>query len=139
MVLPALVQAQTAPVQSLSVLDSLKALPTVKEGFMWDFKQHRGLNTLGLELANSSFMANPYLKSFSLDLAWMGIDGIGAVAGYSLNALPIGAIPVLSYVKYLEIGYGLGWRTLTADTSGGNPKSDNNLIQGPVAFIKLKF
>lgn len=97
---------------------------------MYDFKNHRGLNVLGLELAS--------YKGFAIDAAWMGIDGVGAVVNYNLGSLPVQNVPVLNYVQYLNIGYGLGWRTLTA-SSGDNPKSDNQLIQGPVAFIKLKF
>lgn len=98
---------------------------------MYDFKHNRGLNVLGLEVVT--------FKGFALDAVWLGIDGLGVVANYSLSSLPIQNVPILSYVQYLNVGYGVGYRTLTSDTQGGNPSSDNRFIQGPVAFIKLKF
>lgn len=117
--------------EAIVITDSLKNLPMVKEGFMYDFKHNRGLNVLGLEIVT--------YKGFSLDAAWMGIDGLGAVANYNLGVLPVQNVPIISYVKYLNIGYGLGWRKITSDVDGGNPRSDNQLIQGPVVFVKLKF
>lgn len=129
LLMPLSAQAQTT--QSLSISDELKKLPTVKEGFMYDFKHSRGLNVLGLEVLN--------YKGFALDAAYLGIDGIGAVANYNLGSLPVQNVPILEYVQYLNIGYGLGWRTLALNPAEDNPKSDNRLIQGPVAFIKLKF
>ena len=130
LLLPALAQAQTTP-QSLSIGDTLKSLPAVKEGFMWDYTHHRGLNVLGLEVAN--------YKGVSLDAAWIGVDGLGGIVNYSLSSLPVQNVPILNYVQYLNVGYGLGIRTMTLTDVTGNPKSDNQLIHGPVAFIKFKF
>lgn len=98
---------------------------------MWDFTHRRGLNTLGLEVAS--------YKGFGLDLTWIGTDGIGAVADYSLSSLPVQDVPILSYVQYLNIGYGFGYRTLALAQTTGNPKSDNQFIHGPTVFMKFKF
>lgn len=98
---------------------------------MWDFKNHRGLNTLGFGVIN--------YKNVALDLTWIGVDGIGATLDYNLSALPVKNIPVLSYVQYLNIGYSIGYRTLTLTDVSGNPKSDNEFIQGPTVFCKFNF
>lgn len=133
-------EANLTPETSLSVTDTLKNLPSVKEGFMYDFKHNRGLNVLGLEVANASFIgSSDKWRALALDVAWIGSDGLGAVINYSLSSFPVQSLPVLNYLQYLNIGYGAGYRTLTSDTDGGNPKSDNQFISGPVAFIKLKF
>lgn len=130
LVMPQLSKAETEQT-SLSISDSLKKLPAIKEGFMYDFQHKRGLNVLGLEIAS--------YKGFSLDAAWIGIDGFGGVANYSLSSLPVQNLPILNYVQYLNIGYGLGYRTMALANVQGNPKSDNQLISGPVAFVKFKF
>lgn len=99
---------------------------------MYDFKHARVLNTLGFGVLG--------YKNVELDLAYIGIDGFGAVLNYNLSGLPVSNVPILSYVKYLNIGYGAGIRTITKVTSDDpNAKSDNEFIQGPVVFIKLNF
>ncbi len=117
--------------EGLNVLGSLQNLPAVKEGFLWDYAHHRGLNTLGLEVVS--------WKSLGLDLTWIGTDGVGATLDYSLSALPVQNVPILSYVQYLNLGYAVGYRTLALGDVTDNPKSDNQFIHGPVIFVKLKF
>lgn len=119
------------PPAVVSISDSLKALPAVKEGFFYDFSHNRGLNVLGLEVVQ--------WKGISLDAAWIGIDGIGVTIDYSLSSLPVQTIPVLNYVQYLNVGYGVGYRTITSSVTDSDPKADNEFIQGPVVYLKLKF
>lgn len=115
---------------SLSVLDSLKTLP-LKEGVMYDIKNHRVLNTLSFGVIN--------YDKVGLDVSYIGLDGIGATIEYDLSGLPVQNIPVLKYVSYLNVGYSVGYRTLALGQVSGNPKSDNQLIQGPVVFVKFNF
>lgn len=124
---PSLLPEQNQPA---SILDGLKTLP-LREGFMWDYTHHRGLNTLSLGIIG--------YKGVGVDLSYMGVDGIGATLDYDLSTLPVATVPVLKYVQYLNIGYAVGWRTLALNPVTDNPKSDNQLIQGPVLFAKLRF
>ncbi len=98
---------------------------------MYDWRHQRTLNTLGLELIS--------FKGASVDLAWMGIDGLGGTISYNLGSLPVSNVPVLKYVSYLNLGYGVGVRTITLNPTTDNPKSDNRLIQGPVVYMKFNF
>lgn len=126
---PALAQAQIAN-DTISILDQLKTLP-LKDGVMYDFKNHRVLNTLALGVLGYG--------PVSLDLSYIGIDGLGVTLDYNLSDLPVKNVPILNYVQYLNIGYTVGYRTLTNDSISDNPKSDNQFIQGPTVFIKFKF
>lgn len=98
---------------------------------MYDIKNHRGLNTLGLGVIG--------YEGFGLDLTWIGIDGIGATLDYNLGSLPVANVPILKYVKYLNVGYTVGYRTLTLNPVTDNPKSDNQFLQGPTIFCKFSF
>lgn len=119
-----------AKADAISILDQLKTLP-LKEGVMYDIKNHRGLNTLGLGVLG--------YEGVALNLTWIGIDGIGATIDYNLGGLPVANVPVLKYVKYLNLGYTVGYRTLTLNPTTDNPKSDNQFIQGPTVFVKVSF
>lgn len=127
---PCLAQAQTASSDTVSIIDQLKTLP-LKEGALYDFKHHRILNTLGLSVLGYG--------PLTVDLAYIGIDGLGATIDYNMTYLPISNVPILSYLQYLNIGYAVGYRTLTNDGVSDNPKSDNQFIQGPVVYLKFKF
>lgn len=98
---------------------------------MLDIQHHRVLNTLGFGILG--------YKDVEVDLAYIGVDGFGAVLNYNLQNLPVANVPILSYTKYLNIGYGIGYRTMALADVNDNPKSDNQLIHGPVVFIKLNF
>lgn len=129
--LPLAAQAQTVALSdTVSVLDQLKTLP-LKEGFMWNIPQNRGANTLSLGVLG--------YNGISLDLTWIGIDGLGTTLDYNLSNLPIKNVPVLSYLQYLNIGYTVGYRTLALNPTTGNPKDDNKFIHGPTVFLKFKF
>jgi len=103
----------------------------VKEGFFYDIENNRGLNVLGVEVFK--------YKGFSANLAYIGVDGAGMTADYSLAELPIENVPILKYLEYLNIGYGAGVRTITLNEIDGNPASDNRFIHGPVLYCKIKF
>ena len=106
---------------------------------MYNVGQKRGMNILGLEVANGGLIgSSEHWKALSFNVAWMGVDGIGGTIDYGLGNLPVASVPVLQYVQYLHLGYGLGVRTITTPESG-DPKSDNRLIQGPVVYLKFKF
>lgn len=113
-----------------TILDQIRTLP-LKEGVMIDFQHSRVLNTVGFGLVG--------YNGIGLDLAYIGTDGVGAVLNYNLQNLPVKNVPILSYTKYLNIGYGIGYRTMALADVDGNPKSDNQLVHGPVVFIKLNF
>lgn len=98
---------------------------------MWDFKNHRVLNTLGFGVVS--------YDNFGLDLTYIGSDGFGATIDYNLSGLPVKNIPILSYVQYLNLGYSVGYRTMAVADVTGNPKSDNQFIQGPTVYVKFKF
>lgn len=98
---------------------------------MYDIKNHRGLNTLALSVAG--------YNNFSLDFTFIGVDGLGLTLDYSLEGLPVKNVPLISYVQYLNIGYSVGYRTLTLTDVQDNPKSDNQFINGPTLFMKFKF
>jgi len=128
--LPLLVLQVRADDTKFSVFDLLNKLP-VKDGVMFDVGHSRALNTLGVGLVT--------YKGAGIDLAYIGIDGIGAVLEYDLSNLPVQNVPVLQYVKFLNIGYAAGIRTITIPADESDPKSDNQLIHGPVLFFKAKF
>lgn len=129
--LPLQVRAQeTSASNTISVIDQLKSLP-LKEGVMYDFKNNRALNTLSLGIIN--------YDSVGLDISYIGMDGLGLTLEYDLSSLPVSNIPILKYLSYLNLGYSVGYRTMAIADVQGNPKSDNQLIQGPVAFLKFKF
>lgn len=119
-----------AKADSISIMDSLKSLP-LKEGVMYDFKNDRFLNTLSFGIIN--------YNNIGLDVSYIGIDAIGATIEYDMSSLPVQNVPILKYVSYLNVGYSFGYRTMTLSPVSDNPKSDNQFIQGPVVFVKLKF
>lgn len=98
---------------------------------MVDFQHNRVLNTLGFGVVG--------YKNAEIDLAYIGTDGFGAVLNYSLQDLPVANVPILKYTQYLNLGYGVGYRTMALADVNDNPKSDNQLVHGPVVFIKLNF
>lgn len=113
-----------------SILDKLRELP-LKEGVTYDFTHDRFLNSFGLSIVG--------YDPIGIDLTWIGIDGIGATLDFNLASLPVKNVPILKYVKYLNIGYTAGYRTMTLTDVTGNPKSDNQFIQGPTVFFKVNF
>lgn len=122
--------ATAAQAESLKLGEILNKLP-VKEGYFYDWKNGKGYNVLGLELAQ--------YKGFSVNAAYVGMEGAGATLDYNLSGLPIENIPVLKYAEYLNVGYGVAVQQITLKDFDENPSSDNKLIHGPVVYLKLKF
>lgn len=122
--------ATAAQAEAVKIGDVLNKLP-IKEGYFYDWKDSKGYNVLGLELAQ--------YKGFSVNAAYVGMEGAGVTLDYNLSGLPIENIPVLKYAEYLNVGYGAAIQQITLKDFDENPSSDNKLIHGLVAYIKLKF
>jgi hypothetical protein len=121
-----------------SLLNGFKTLPDAKEGIFIDFAQHgKVYNTLGIEIANLGHFG-PRWKNITGDLNWVGIDGLVGSVDVNLGLFSVNSLPISKYLQYAYIGYGVGARTLTASGDGGNPKSDNKLMQGINIYIKMK-
>ena len=122
--------ASTAQAESIKLGDTLNNL-SIKEGYFYDLKDGKGYNVLGLELAQ--------YKGFSVNAAYVGMEGAGVTLDYNLSGLPVENIPVLKYAEYLSVGYGAAIQQITLTEVDENPSSDNRLIHGPVVYVKLKF
>lgn len=120
------------------IWDGFHQLPNLKEGAMLDIAHSRVLNTLSVEVINGGYFGS-FWKNFSLAGSYIGTDGIGAGADFSLNGLPVSSVPIVQYLKYGYVGYGVGYRTLTANTDDPTQKSDNQFIQGIRFGAKLNF
>lgn len=122
--------ATAAQAESVKIGDVLNKLP-VKEGYFYDWKDGKGYNVLGLELAQ--------YKGFSVNAAYVGMEGAGVTLDYSLSNLPVENVPVLKYAEYLSVGYGAAIQQITLKDVDENPSEDNKLIHGPVLYCKIKF
>lgn len=122
--------ATAAQAESVKIGDILNKLP-VKEGYFYDWKDGKGYNVLGLELAQ--------YKGFSVNAAYVGMEGAGVTLDYNLSGLPIENVPVLKYAEYLSVGYGAAVQQITLKDVDENPSEDNKLIHGPVLYCKIKF
>ena len=78
-------------------------------------------------------------KGFSVNAAYFGMEGAGVTLDYNLSGLPVENIPVLKYAEYLSVGYGAAIQQITLTDVDENPSSDNRLIHGPVAYVKITF
>lgn len=130
MVLAVCFMASAAQAESIKLGDVLNKLP-VKEGYFYDLKDGKGYNVLGLELAK--------YKGFSVNAAYVGMEGAGVTLDYNLAGLPIENVPILKYAEYASIGYGAAVQQITLKDVDENPSEDNRLIHGPVIYVKLKF
>lgn len=124
-----------ATTNSTTVVEKLKSASGVKDGLLIDYAHQRALNFAALEILNK--------YDFSLDAGLVGTDGVGAAVTYNLEGLKKFGVgtPVTSVLKYINVGYGAAYRTITFTQNGDdtNSKSDNLFIHGPVVFAKWNF
>lgn len=125
-----LILASCAQAEPIKIGDVFNKFP-VKEGYFYDWKDGKGYNVLGLELAQ--------YKGFSVNAAYVGMEGAGMTLDYSLSNLPVENVPVLKLVEYLSVGYGAAIQQITLTNVDENPSEDNKLIHGTVLYCKIKF
>lgn len=130
MALSICLMATAAQAEAVKIGNVLNKLP-VKEGYFYDWKDGKGYNVLGLELAQ--------YKGFSVNAAYVGMEGAGVTLDYNLSGLPIENVPVLRFVEYLSVGYGAAVQQITLKDVDENPSEDNKLIHGPVVYAKIRF
>lgn len=136
LLLPILAALLLLPIQAKAdetngnILDLLSKV-NAKEGFIYSINQRRGMN----------FVATPIFDKWnlSLDLGLVSTDGLGLALDYNLGALPVEDVPILQYAKFINIGVGGYWRTITSATTDSDPKADNKLGWGPTIFAKWNF
>lgn len=126
--------ATAAQAESVKIGDVLNKLP-VKEGYFYDLKDGKGYNVLGLEL----WAGSGSIQGFSVNAAYVGMEGAGVTLDYDLSGLSIENVPILKYAEYLNVGYGTAIQQITLKDFDENPSADNRLIHGPVLYVKLKF
>ena len=103
----------------------------VKQGYFFDVNSGKGYSITGVEIIQKA--------GFSGNLAYVAPDAAAVTLDFSLAKLPTENVPVIRYLEYFNIGYGVGYKTVTLFETEGNPDSDNKLIHGPLAYFKIKF
>lgn len=145
LLIPSLAKADTPAINEKDptiidyVWDGFHKLPNMKEGGLWDIKKGTVKNTLGIEVANAGFFGQ-YWKNVSLDGILIGSDGLGGSLNLSLAALPVENVPIIKYLEYAYVGYGIGISHITHDPSyDANQKSDNEWTNGITFGGRLNF
>lgn len=122
------------PEAVVDVTDTVTTLEAVREGFVYDIQDSKLVNFVG-----TNVFTYKYLNVVGGVIA---DDGVGLSTNFALNQLPLPTdkFTFLKALDYCEVGYAVGYRTVTLVDGANKEGTDRNeFIHGPTFFIKIKF
>jgi hypothetical protein len=123
-----------AHAEALSIGDTIKSLPGIKSGVLYNVGKHQVLAINTLEVATYGPLA--------LNAGVLRTDGLAATLSVDLNKVKLSwlQMPILNLTNYINVGYGIGYENITfTGDYAENPKDDNHFTHGIYGAISLKF